>query len=79
MENTQFLVVWHQKRLIAISVLTSLFIAFGCSFYDGIKGTVPVNVTDKLIDGAVITQLGKESSFSDAWCHNLHVLRRAQN
>jgi hypothetical protein len=77
MENTQLLIVRHRKKLVAAFLVVFFIIAFGCSFYGGIKGTVLDNATGKPIEGAlVVAQWVKERGLPGMLHHNLHIQRR---
>jgi len=75
MENTQLLIVRHWKKLIAAILVVFFLIAFSCSFYGGIKGTVLDNVTGKPIEGAVVvSQWTKERGIPGMRYHKLHKI-----
>lgn len=75
MENPQLLTVRHRNKIVAASVVGFLFMAFGCSFYGGIKGTVIDNATGKPIEGAVVVaQWTKPRGLPGLQYHNLHKI-----
>lgn len=78
MEDTKLLIMRHTNKIISGLLVTFFLMAFGCSFYGGLKGTVLDNATGKPIEGAVVVvQWTKERGFPGMRYHNLHKIRES--
>ena len=74
MDDSKFLIVRHQNKVLAALLVAFFLMAYGCNFYGGIKGTVLDNATGKPIEGAVVVaQWTKEHGWGEM-THTLYKI-----